>query len=204
MNIYLAGPMTGIEHYNFPAFHTAADALRGLGHTVFSPAEHDAASGFDAVAVNSDGQDAESHGFSLRKALKADLSWICDNADAIALLPNYDNSKGVAAELALADALKLPVGYWHDFDENGPVKYVASGHIRKGDRVQIKTNVIESGCFDEDYYKDPAGLIAEVISVERFEGSQFPLELRILREDDDSYDVRYPDLYKYEEVELVK
>lgn len=119
MRIYLAGPMTGIEHYNFPAFDTAADALRGLGHEVFSPAEHDKENGFDAVELESDGTDAADWGFDLRETLKADLSWICDHAEAIALLPGWQNSKGVAAERALAQALSIPINYWYDFTEIG-------------------------------------------------------------------------------------
>lgn len=36
---YLSGPMTGIEDYNFPAFHGVAKFLRGCGYDVFNPAE---------------------------------------------------------------------------------------------------------------------------------------------------------------------
>ncbi|MDH2154194.1 DUF4406 domain-containing protein [Stenotrophomonas sp. GD03657] len=39
-HVYIAGPMTGIEEYNFPAFHAAADELRGAGFTVHNPADH--------------------------------------------------------------------------------------------------------------------------------------------------------------------
>lgn len=204
MDIYLAGPMTGIEHYNFPMFHTAADALRGLGHTVFSPAEHDAESGFDAVAVNANGTDAESYGFCLRKALKADLSWICDNADAIALLPGYEDSKGVAAELALAAALRIPAAYWHDFDENGIVKVEIGGHIRQGDTVRITDKIKSKPDFNPEIHAYPAGRLAKVVSVDRHD-LQLPLELEIIREDDDFAIIScYPDLYCYDEVELVK
>ena len=37
--LYLAGPMTGIEDLNFPAFHAEAARLRALGYTVINPAE---------------------------------------------------------------------------------------------------------------------------------------------------------------------
>ncbi len=39
--IYLAGPMTGLPDYNFPAFMKAAAYLRSQGAIVFNPAEND-------------------------------------------------------------------------------------------------------------------------------------------------------------------
>lgn len=106
LKIYLAGPMSGIEHYNFPAFFTAARKLRAAGHEVFNPAENDMATGFNALGM--EGHEAADHGFSLREALKTDLSWICENADALVLLEGWEGSKGVRAEMALAEALGLP------------------------------------------------------------------------------------------------
>jgi hypothetical protein len=115
MKLYLAGPMTGIADYNFPAFDEAAKQLRGAGHTVFNPAENDRMNGFDATGLQ--GHEAAEHGFDLRTALKQDLSWICDHAEGIALLPGWEASKGARAEVALAKALgiyaKLHWSYWH-------------------------------------------------------------------------------------------
>lgn len=109
--IYLAGPMTGIPHFNYPAFNAAAGALRSVGHVVFNPAEHDAEL-FGRDISNPTGcavQAASEHGFDRRAALKADLSWICDNAEAIVLLPGWQRSSGANAERALATALGLEV-----------------------------------------------------------------------------------------------
>jgi hypothetical protein len=109
--IYLAGPMTGIPHFNYPAFNAAAKALRAAGHIVFNPAEHDVQI-YGKDISNPTGcadQAAEEHGFDRRAALKADLAWICDNADAIALLPGWESSTGANAERALATALHLDV-----------------------------------------------------------------------------------------------
>ncbi len=111
MKLYLAGPMTGIPHFNYPAFNAAAHGLRGLGHTVFNPAEHDVEM-FGRDISNPDGdavQAASEHGFDRRAALKADLAWICDSADGIALMPGWERSTGARAEKALADALGLYV-----------------------------------------------------------------------------------------------
>lgn len=111
MRIYLAGPMTGIPHFNYPAFNAAASALRASGHIVFNPAEHDTEL-FGKDISNPTGcakQAADDHGFDRRAALKADLAWICDNAEAIALLPDWQRSSGANAERALAFALGLQI-----------------------------------------------------------------------------------------------
>jgi hypothetical protein len=111
MRVYLAGPMTGIPYFNYPAFHAAASELRATGHEVFNPAEHDTAM-FGKDISNPAGcaeTAAAEHGFDRRAVLKADLAWICDNADAIALLPDWEKSSGARAEYALATALGLHV-----------------------------------------------------------------------------------------------
>lgn len=105
MKVYLAGPMSGLPYFNFPAFHRAAADLRARGHHVFNPAETDN----ESVKVNAEGDETKSEGFCRRRALKEDLSWICDHAEAIALLPGWENSTGAQAELALAKALSLKV-----------------------------------------------------------------------------------------------
>jgi len=39
--LYVAGPMTGIPHFNFPLFDAVSAALRSQGYTIISPAETD-------------------------------------------------------------------------------------------------------------------------------------------------------------------
>lgn len=113
MKIYLAGPMRGIEEFNFPAFFKAAAELRAEGHTVFSPAEKDCERhGTNIGADNPDGDEeyaSKQHGFTLRDALRIDLEYICNEADAIALLPGWEHSKGADAEHKTAVALGLHV-----------------------------------------------------------------------------------------------
>jgi hypothetical protein len=36
---YIAGPMTGLPEFNFPAFHAAAASLRARGFEVENPAQ---------------------------------------------------------------------------------------------------------------------------------------------------------------------
>lgn len=113
MKIYLAGPMRGIPEFNFPAFFAAAAELRIAGHDVFNPAERDNEHhGTDISKGNANGDEekaAKEHGFNLREALGADLAFICKHADAIAMLPGWERSKGATAERATALALGLEV-----------------------------------------------------------------------------------------------
>lgn len=113
MNVYVAGPMRGIKDFNFPAFHLATEMLRSMGHTVFNPAERDEqAHGPDiGKSATGDLSEAAQKGFSLRAALAADTQWIALHADAVAMLPGWENSRGAKAEKALAEALGLHVIY---------------------------------------------------------------------------------------------
>ena len=113
VNIYVAGPMRGIPEFNFPTFHAATATLRAQGHLVFSPAERDHIHhGKDISKGNATGseeQAAKEHGFSIREALGSGAAWICAHADAIYLLPGWEQSKGATAERALGIALGLEI-----------------------------------------------------------------------------------------------
>jgi hypothetical protein len=109
MKIYLAGPMTYKPHFNYPAFNAAAKMLRECGHEVFNPAERDIEWGQDwgKLVPDGDPKKAAAIGFNLREALAADLAYICNHAEAIALLPGWEGSTGARIERSLAQALKL-------------------------------------------------------------------------------------------------
>lgn len=91
MRIYLAGGMRGIPDLNFPAFHAAAQKLRLEGFEVFNPAA------------------ANLEGMPIGKILAYELTWICEQAEAIALLPGWESSKGATAEHATAEAIGLKI-----------------------------------------------------------------------------------------------
>lgn len=111
LKIYLAGPMRGHPEFNFPAFHRAAAKLRSEGFDVFNPAENDEKTiGADFSKDYPTGDEdvlAKNTGFTIRHALWADLRFLCQQADAIALLPGWEKSSGARAELATAEALGL-------------------------------------------------------------------------------------------------
>lgn len=109
MKVYLAGPMRGIKAYNHPAFDRAAARLREEGHIVFSPAEHDREfmPEFDWLNLTGDPHLDGIPSKGLREAILTDLMWICEQADAMALLPGWQNSRGVSIEKPLADFIGL-------------------------------------------------------------------------------------------------
>ena len=111
MRTYIAGPMRNIPEFNFPAFHRAATYLRKRGHEVFSPAESDLEKhGEDISKGNANGDESEAakaYGFDRREAMGRSLAWICEHADAIALLPGWKESSGACAEFMVARALGL-------------------------------------------------------------------------------------------------
>ncbi len=93
--IYIAGPMTGYEYFNFKRFDAAKRYYEAIGYEVFSPADHDRS--------------------LLNKPVDwvgADLQWIAKEADEIAMLPGWENSRGANAEWALAKALDLKIRYY--------------------------------------------------------------------------------------------
>lgn len=93
--LYIAGPMTGIPEYNYPAFNDAETLLKSVGFKVLNPARQGFGLTYDEY---------------LKRAM-ADV-FACDG---IALLPDWENSPGAKAEVALADALKKDasgLGIW--------------------------------------------------------------------------------------------
>lgn len=106
--IYLAGPMTGMPEWNFPAFHAATDRLRERGHIVCNPAERDADVGFDPTGMTGQ-EDLAELGFDLRQALHYDLSFITTAATRVVVLDGWERSKGARAEVATATAIGIEV-----------------------------------------------------------------------------------------------
>lgn len=99
MKTYLAGPMRGYAEHNYPAFREAAKQLRALGYEVFNPAEH--------APMPLEGTEPEQA--DIRLWMRQDLAWICEEAEAIVVLPGWERSLGAKAEVATADAIVIPV-----------------------------------------------------------------------------------------------
>ena len=94
MKLYIAGPMTGLPEYNYPAFHAAAAELRAAGHEVVSPAE-----GWEHIT--------DPAAVSWQDYMRSGLSKLL-HCEAVALLPGWAGSRGASLEVRVAEALGMP------------------------------------------------------------------------------------------------
>lgn len=91
LKLYVSGPMTGYENFNFATFDKATATLRNTGCVVFNPAE---------TPLNPDWQWSD--------YMRIDIQEVC-KADAIYVLPGWQKSKGACIEVAVAFWLNKPV-----------------------------------------------------------------------------------------------
>lgn len=100
--IYIAGPMRGLPQCNLPAFYMAQKRWESGGWLVFSPGAIVKALGYPENEVQVADREHLNHVFQI------DFACLFA-ADAIGLLPGWENSMGATAELALAQVLSLQV-----------------------------------------------------------------------------------------------
>lgn len=113
--IYIAGPMTGYPKLNSDAFSEVAEAFREAGFDVFNPVDHDIAlygqEWIEDHTGENDEELAEKFDFDYGATLADELHWICTYANAVAMLPGWEHSKGARAEHAAAVACGLKIFY---------------------------------------------------------------------------------------------
>ena len=100
MKLYIAGPMTGIKDFNYPAFRRAVSLLTNHGYEVESP------------HVN--GEDGGHDRFTYEDFIRMGLQQLL-SCEAVCLLDGWEKSRGVAMELYVARAIKMPTHpfqYW--------------------------------------------------------------------------------------------
>lgn len=104
--IYIAGPMSGLPDFNFPAFFAAQAKLEADGWTVFNPAAKEQEAKLDPIAVaTGDARAAIAKGFDFRECFTWDMEKVIE-ATAIFMLPGWVASPGATAEHAVAVAMK--------------------------------------------------------------------------------------------------
>jgi hypothetical protein len=119
--VYIAGPMTGLPEWNFPAFHKAAARWREAGWDVVNPAE----------CFNGDTS------LPYREYVKEDIKALA-TCQAVAMLEGWDgpNARGSVWEREIALTLGLVV---YDADYPLPAEVYKEFH-REVDRATKPTN----------------------------------------------------------------
>lgn len=89
MRLYIAGPMSNLPDFNYPAFYKAEEQLVAAGYEVENPA---------------------------RNVVEGTASWLAymrmslvqiSKVDGLALLPGWQDSRGASLEVHIAEALGL-------------------------------------------------------------------------------------------------
>jgi hypothetical protein len=92
VKVYIAGPMTGLPDFNYPTFFKAAERLREAGYEPLNPAREA-------------GREGCTDWLAFMRAGLRDLA----DADGVATLPGYEQSRGAWIEVRLARDLGFPV-----------------------------------------------------------------------------------------------
>lgn len=101
---YLAGPMSGYDDYNYPAFTKAAGELRDFGLKINSPHESPWPDGYKTMS-----------GTELWTEMMKRTESLLLSSDGIILLVGWPQSKGARDELKYALTVDYPVFYYNNF-----------------------------------------------------------------------------------------
>ena len=104
---YIAGPMSGYDDHNAPAFYEAEETLIASGipaKNIFNPIRHEGSLMVQQGLVR-DQQEA------YRLCMAIDCDWICKHATAMFMLRDWERSPGAKAEHALAVCLGIRILY---------------------------------------------------------------------------------------------
>jgi len=103
--VYIAGPMTGYDQFNKPAFMDVENYLRNVGFEVFNPAVEqeiknlDECNGFEPLTPE-----------ERKRIIRKDLEGIM-SSDQMFMLKGWEKSTGARAEHAVAVWLEMEIGY---------------------------------------------------------------------------------------------
>jgi len=112
VKLYIAGPMTGIPQFNYPAFERMATLLRREGFEVQSPAEMDDPEVREASLASAEGDinTITSHGYTWGDFLARDVKLLVDDGiKAVVVLPGWADSRGARLETFVAHLCGLPI-----------------------------------------------------------------------------------------------
>lgn len=106
MRPYISGPMSNIEHHNFPVFFKCEDELEEQGHFPINPARRTPKCTWETAV-----KDISEHPESWESCIRRDIQQVMDS-DSIVLLPRWHTSRGACLELVLSVSIGNPVYVW--------------------------------------------------------------------------------------------
>lgn len=149
--VYIAGPMSGLKDFNFPAFFEAERQLEALGYEVINPAHNDGATVQEAL--ESAGT-PESPNKLWSYYMKRDLPHVMD-VDMLCLLPGWQKSKGAMLEVTVAKALGLSLMVLKDGALIPRVEVLGlSGYARSG-KDTVAARLVEKHGYTRMSFADP-------------------------------------------------
>lgn len=101
LRVYISGPMTGYDDFNYPAFEEAVRLVKRLGHIPVSPHTQEV----------EEGKAWESY-------MRTDIAWMME-CDIVVVLPGWEDSRGAQLETYIAKQLGMPVYEIDMFEANG-------------------------------------------------------------------------------------
>ena len=122
MRIYLAGPMSNIPQFNFPAFDAAEADLLARGYDVVPPFDlHDPVIRPQCLA-SPDGALNSVPSTTWGYALARDVEIIADQGiEAIVVMDGWEKSKGARLEVFVGRLCGLPIYHYGSTDPLTPV-----------------------------------------------------------------------------------
>jgi len=151
--IYIAGPMTGYENYNFAAFNEAAQKLRNAGFVAVNPADH-------GIVTGADWPDY----------LRDDIAKLA-TCEAIHFLPGWSKSKGATLEHHIAVALAMDIQFAEEAERQPvgqePVLQVVEGPGEH--RPRVTRQLRELPPIGSLLYAAPPAQAVDLAKLERFD-----------------------------------
>jgi hypothetical protein len=151
MKIYIAGPMTGYEDWNFPAFFEAERQLLELGHDPINPAHNDGATVQEAL--QSAGS-PESPNNMWSYYMKRDLPHVME-ADALCVLPGWQKSKGASLEVTVARAIGLPLYVLRDGELRKRVEIIGIAGWARAGKDTAADHLVEAQGYEKMSFAAP-------------------------------------------------
>lgn len=105
--VYIAGPMTGIEDHNFPAFFAMAETLTACGYFTVNPADNDGVSLEQAIRNVKRNPLGDWAAY-----MRRDIPRLID-CEAVCLLDGWQASRGARLEVIVALELGITLAKWN-------------------------------------------------------------------------------------------